>query len=87
MSASGSKADLAACLASRLYPRKQTSNSRAAMSASLTGLLGSSAFRLSTTAVSMSLAGSRFSPESAAFFVKEVARAAKLSFGSFLVRS
>ena len=35
------------------------------MSASLIGRLGSSAFRLSTTAVSMSLAGSRFSSESA----------------------
>jgi hypothetical protein len=35
------------------------------MSASLIGRLGSSAFRLSTAAVSMSLAGSCFSPESA----------------------
>jgi hypothetical protein len=35
------------------------------MSASLIGRSGSSAFRLSTTAVSMSLAGSRFSSESA----------------------
>src|SRR5262245_57579272 len=35
------------------------------MSASLIGRLRSSAFRLSTTAVSMSLAGSRFSSESA----------------------
>ena len=35
------------------------------MSASLIGLLGSSAFRPSTTAVSMSLAGSCFSTESA----------------------
>ena len=35
------------------------------MSASLIGRLGSSAFRLSTTAVSMSLAGSCFSSESA----------------------
>src|SRR5205809_6682796 len=34
-------------------------------SASLIGHLGSSAFRLSTSAVSMSLAGSRFSSESA----------------------
>src|SRR5947209_12311954 len=34
-------------------------------SASLIGHLGSSAFRLSTTAVPMSLAGSRFSSESA----------------------
>ena len=34
-------------------------------SASLIGRLGSSAFRLSTTAVSMSLTGSCFSPESA----------------------
>jgi hypothetical protein len=50
-------------------------------------------FRPSTAAVSMSPTGSRFSPESAprplygAFFVKETARAAKLSFGGFLVRS
>jgi hypothetical protein len=35
------------------------------MSASLIGRLGSSAFRLTTTAVSMSLAGSRFSSDSA----------------------
>src|SRR5437868_13775428 len=35
------------------------------MSASLIGRLGSSAFRLSTTAVSMSLTGSCFSPDSA----------------------
>src|SRR6185503_14380113 len=35
------------------------------MSASLIGRLGSSAFRLSTTLVSMSLTGSRFSSESA----------------------
>jgi hypothetical protein len=35
------------------------------MSASLIGRSGSSAFRLSTTTVSMSLAGSRFSPDSA----------------------
>ena len=35
------------------------------MSASLIGRLGSSTFRLSTIAVSMSLAGSRFSSESA----------------------
>src|SRR6478752_7494353 len=35
------------------------------MSASLIGRLGSSALRLSTTAVSMSLTGSRFSSESA----------------------
>ncbi len=38
---------------------------RASMSASLIGRLGSSAFRLSTTAMSMSLAGSCFSSESA----------------------
>src|SRR5882757_5315086 len=63
------------------------------MSASLIGRLGSSAFRLSTTTVSMSLAGSCFSSESApgplygVFFVKELARAAKLSFVGFLVRS
>jgi cytochrome c-type biogenesis protein CcmF len=55
------------------------------MSASLIGHLGSSTFRLPTTAtVSMSLTGSRFSSESApgplygAFFVKEFARAAHL---------
>src|SRR5260370_10773767 len=63
------------------------------MSASLIGHLGSSAFRLSTTTVSMSLTGSCFSSESApgplygVFFVKELARAAKLSFVGFLVRS
>src|SRR6476620_9613207 len=63
------------------------------MSASLIGPSGSSAFRLSTTIVSMSLAGSCFSSESAprplygVFFVKELARAAKLSFVGFLVRS
>src|ERR1700686_610637 len=68
------------------------------MSASLIGHLRSSAFRLTTTAMSMSLTGSRFSSESApgplygvflygVFFVKEFARAAKLSFVGFLVRS
>src|SRR6478672_5613263 len=63
------------------------------MSASLIGPSGSSAFRLSTTIVSMSLAGSCFSSESAprplygVFFVEELARAAKLSFVGFLVRS
>jgi hypothetical protein len=63
------------------------------MSASLIGHLGSSTFRLSTTAMSMSLAGSCFSSESApvplygVFFVKEFARAATLSFVGFLVRS
>jgi len=44
---------------------KRTCQWRQAMSASLIGHSGSSAFRLSTTAVSMSLAGSRFSPDSA----------------------
>ena len=63
------------------------------MSASLIGRLGSSAFRPSAITVSMSLAGSCFSSESApgplygVFFVKEFARAAKLSFVGFLVRS
>src|SRR5258706_9102419 len=68
------------------------------MSASLIGRLGSSAFRLSAPSVLMSLAGSCFSSESAprplygvflygVFFVKELARAAKLSFVGFLVRS
>src|SRR5258706_1563195 len=62
-------------------------------SASLIGRLGSSAFRLSTTTVSMSLAGSCFSSESAprplygVSFVKYLARAATLSFAGFLVRS
>ena len=48
--------------------------------ASLIGRLGSSTFRLSTTAVSMSPAGSCFSTESAprplygAFFVKELGK-------------
>ena len=41
------------------------SDKRRAMSASLIGRLGSSTFRLSTTAMSMSLAGSCFSSESA----------------------
>ena len=40
-------------------------NREQSKSASLIGRLGSSAFRLSTTAVSMSLTGSRFSSESA----------------------
>ena len=44
---------------------KQTSLAGASMSASLIGRLGSSAFWLSPTGISMSLAGSRFSPESA----------------------
>jgi hypothetical protein len=44
---------------------KLTCQSRQRMSASLIGHFGSSAFRLSTTTVSMSLAGSRFSSESA----------------------
>ena len=53
---------------------------REATGQSLIGHLGASAFRLSTTTVSMSLAGSRFSPESAprplygAFVVKEFAK-------------
>ena len=45
--------------------QKRTSGIELSMSASLIGRLGSSAFRLSTTAVSMSLAGSCFSSESA----------------------
>ena len=64
------------------------------MSASLIGRLGSSAFRLSAITVTMSLAGSCFSSESApgplygVFFVKEFARAANLfSFVGFFVRS
>src|ERR1700730_5317141 len=62
------------------------------MSASLIGHLGSSTVRLSSTAMSMPLTGSCFSSESApgplygVFFVKEFARAAKLSFVGFLVR-
>src|SRR5258708_5558662 len=44
---------------------KRTCRSGRWMSASLIGRLGSSAFRLSTTTVSMSLAGSCFSSESA----------------------
>src|SRR5258708_20182748 len=73
--------------------QNQNSTLATAMSASLIGRLGSSAFRPSTTTVSMSLAGSCFSSESApgplygVFFVKEFARAAKLSFVRFLVRS
>ena len=48
-----------------LYPRKQTCAAQQPMSASLIGRYGSSAFRLSTPAVSMSLTGSCFSSESA----------------------
>src|ERR1035437_622187 len=44
---------------------KRTCGARLSMSASLIGHLRSSTFRLSTTAVSMSLTGSRFSSESA----------------------
>jgi len=44
---------------------KRTSPMKANMSASLIGRFGSSAFRLSTATVSMSLTGSRFSSESA----------------------
>src|SRR5271169_6162319 len=61
---------------------------RLTTSASLIGRLGSSTF----TTAAMSLTGSRFSSESApgplygVFFVKEFARAAKLSFVGFLVR-
>jgi len=44
---------------------KRTCRVRSVMSASLIGRLGSSAFRLSTTTVSMSLTGSCFSSESA----------------------
>src|SRR5271167_2664854 len=60
------------------------------MSASLIGHSGSNTFRLSTTAVSISLAGSCFSSESApgplygAFFVKEFARAVHLFLRRFL---
>jgi len=43
----------------------KTDGENSVMSASLIGRLGSSAFRPSTTAVSVSLAGSRFSTESA----------------------
>ena len=66
---------------------------RRPMPASLIGP-GSSTFRLSINAVSMSLAGSCFSPESAprplygAFFVKEFWQGgASFSFISFFVRS
>ena len=47
------------------YGTKRTSQTRSSMSASLIGRLGSSAFRPLTVAVSMSLAGSCFSTESA----------------------
>src|SRR5262249_11819754 len=47
------------------FGTKQTCHSDLSMSASLIGRLGSSAFRLSNVAVSMSLAGSRFSSDSA----------------------
>ena len=72
---------------------KRTNQTGLAMSVSLIGPSGSSTFRLSINAVSMSLAGSCFSSESAlgplygVFFVKELARAATLSFVGFLVRS
>jgi len=49
---------------SRLYPERHLVR-RSDLVASLIGRLGSSAFRLSTTTVSMSLAGSCFSSESA----------------------
>src|ERR1700758_4223780 len=45
--------------------QQRSSWPQTATSASLIGRLGSSTFRLSTTSVSMSLAGSRFSSESA----------------------
>src|SRR6201997_5365280 len=45
--------------------QQRSSWPQTATSASLIGRLGSSTFRLSTTAVSMSLTGSRFSSESA----------------------
>ena len=60
------------------------------MSASLIGRLGSSAFRLSTTAVSMSLAGSCFSSESApgplygGFFVKKLGQGGEAFLRRFL---
>jgi hypothetical protein len=64
------------------------------MSASLIGRLGSSTFRLPTTAVLMSLTGSRFSSESAprplygAFLVKKFEQgSASFFFVSFFVRS
>ena len=47
------------------YSQKQTCAAHKPMSASLIGQFGSSAFRLSTVTLSMSLAGSRFSSESA----------------------
>src|SRR5664280_66407 len=66
---------------------------RSAMSASLIGHLRSSTFRLSTTAVSMSLTGSRFSSESAprplygAFLVKKFKQGSpSFFFVSFFVR-
>jgi hypothetical protein len=48
----------------QLWQNRTTSDVRSAV-ASLIGRLGSSTFRLSTTAVSMSPTGSRFSSESA----------------------
>jgi hypothetical protein len=66
---------MSAMVAQRCRPRntasesvvgpKQTCQRRQSMSASLIGRLGSSTFRLSAAAVSMSLTGSRFSSESA----------------------
>src|SRR5882762_1954456 len=54
-----------AALAKSAHGTKRTCRLRCAMSASLIGHLGSSAFRLSTTTVAMSLTGSCFSSESA----------------------
>ena len=66
---------------------------RSDLVASLIGRLGSSAFRLSTTTVSTSLAGSCFSSESAprplygAFLVKKFMQSgASFSFVGFFVR-
>ena len=57
------------------------------MSASLIGPSGSSTFRLSINAVSMSLGLVLLFGIGTSFFVKELTRAAKLSFVGFLVRS
>jgi len=71
--------------------RRATAMSALMSASSLIGRLRSSTLRLSATAMSMSLTGSRFSSESApgplygVFFVKEFAWAAKLSFDGFLV--
>ena len=65
MSAFGTKRTSRQARSMLLLGVKRTLRGQVLMSASLIGRVGSSAFRLSATAVSMSLAGSCFSPDSA----------------------